>query len=395
MKVKNIIIAQDRYSILGGISTVNKLLGRAFDEAGYNVSYMALFDNTAGHPDAIEPDFVVNSGPLVNKTTHNRLVYTNPGPLGAVLAVKKCFTVLWDCYNTFRTRRYLRSFGKNTVVLTSMAKTADYMAKYAQSDAKKGIGYIHEFHSGYNSTYRLDEEKTLRKVAASYDSFVTLSEGDATLFAQWLNRPVEAVHNLIEPLSEEISEMVRLGEKKPIIQFVGRYGPEKGLNRILESFAACAADFPEWVLRINGNGLEEEILAVEKYLAQLDPETAQRVELGGVLNAEEVIEHFAESSLAVMASDFEGLPTSFLEAMQVGTPLISYPSSWALREMVPEVGYLAEEPSVEALQEQMRLAMSDAQLRAQKSALCREKSRTFSPEYVVRHWEELFESIHR
>lgn len=28
MKVKNIIIAQDRYSILGGISTVNKLLVR-------------------------------------------------------------------------------------------------------------------------------------------------------------------------------------------------------------------------------------------------------------------------------------------------------------------------------------------------------------------------------
>ena len=158
---------------------------------------MALFDNTAGHPDAIEPDFVVNSGPLVNKTTHNRLVYTNPGPLGAALAVKKCFTVLWDCYNTFRTRRYLRSFGKDTVVLTSMAKTADYMAKYAQSDSKKGIGYIHEFHSGYNSTYRLDEEKTLRKVAASYDSFVTLSEGDAKLFAQWLNRPVDAVHNPI------------------------------------------------------------------------------------------------------------------------------------------------------------------------------------------------------
>lgn len=85
----------------------------------------------------------------------------------------------------------------------------------------------------------------------------------------------------------------------------------------------------------------------------------------------------------------------FLEAMQVGTPLISYPSSWALREMVPEVGYLAEKPSVEALQEQMRLAMSDAQLRAKKSVLCLEKSRTFSPEYVVRYWEKIFESIHR
>jgi putative glycosyltransferase protein len=75
--------------------------------------------------------------------------------------------------------------------------------------------------------------------------------------------------------------MERLGEKKPVIQFVGRYGPEKGLNRILESFAACAADFPEWVLRINGNGLEEEILAVEKYLAQLDPETVSVLNWGG------------------------------------------------------------------------------------------------------------------
>ena len=395
MKVKNIVIAQDRFSILGGISTVNKLLGRAFKEAGYNVSYLALFDNTSGHPDAIEPDFVVNSGPLVNKTTHNRLVYTNPGPLGAALAVKKCFTVLWDCYNTFRTRRYLRSFGKDTVVLTSMAKTADYMAKYAQSDSKKGIGYIHEFHSGYNSTYRLDEEKTLRKVATSYDSFITLSEGDAKLFAQWLNRPVEAVHNPIERFSEEIREKVRQTGKKPVIQYIGRYGPEKGLGRILESFIACAEDFPEWTLRYNGSGSEEEVLALKEKLAQIDPEIAHRVEIGGTLNTREVLETFAQSSLAVMASEFEGLPMSFLEAMQVGTPLISYPSSSALQEMVPEVGYLAAEPSVEALQEQMRLAMSDAQLRAEKSALCREKSRTFSPEYVVRHWEKLFESIHR
>ena len=112
--------------------------------------------------------------------------------------------------------------------MTSMAKTADYMAKYAQSDSKKGIGYIHEFHSGYNSTYRLDEEKTLRNVATSYDSFVTLSEGDAKLFAQWLNCPVEAVHNPVEPLSEEISEMLRLGEKKPVIQYIGRYGLRRG-----------------------------------------------------------------------------------------------------------------------------------------------------------------------
>lgn len=224
---------------------------------------------------------MVNSGPLVNKTTHNRLVYTNPGPLGAALAAKKTFTVLWDRYNAVRTSRYLRSLGKDTVILTSMTNIAEYLVDYARKGQKQGIGYLYEFHSAFDSFHRTTRKEVLQEIGRYYDSFISLSEGDARLFAEWLNRPVEAVHNLIGPLSEEISEMVRLGEEKPIIQFVGRYGPEKGLNRILESFAACAADFPEWVLRINGNGMEEEILAVEKYLAQLDPETAQRVELGG------------------------------------------------------------------------------------------------------------------
>ena len=96
------------------------------------------------------------------------------------------------------------------------------------------------------------------------------------------------------------------------------------MGRILESFIACAEDFPEWTLRYNGSGSEEEVLALKEKLAQIDPEIAHRVEIGGTLNAKEVLETFAQSSLAVMASEFEGLPMSFLEAMQVGTPLISY-----------------------------------------------------------------------
>ena len=75
MKVKNIVIAQDRFSLLGGITTVNRILGRAFKEAGYNVSYLALYDNTGDNPDAVTPDFVIRAGSLVSKTTHNKLVY--------------------------------------------------------------------------------------------------------------------------------------------------------------------------------------------------------------------------------------------------------------------------------------------------------------------------------
>ncbi|WP_313968765.1 glycosyltransferase [uncultured Rothia sp.] len=397
MKVKNIVIAQDRFSLLGGITTVNRILGRAFEEAGYNVSYLALYDNTGNNPDATTPDFVIRSGSLVSKTTHNKLVYNNPGPLGAVLTAKKVFTALWDRYNAVRTRRYLHSLGKDTVILTSMTDIAEYLVDYARQGRKQGIGYLYEFHSAFDSFHRTTREKTLQDIGRYYDSFIALSEGDARLFAEWLNRPVDAVSNpnaFIDPeVQKKVLEVAQ--QKKPVIQYVGRYGAEKGLLRILESFIACAQEFPEWVLKLNGSGSQEVEQQIKDRVASLEPALAERIVVGGPLSSEQVLEAYAEASLTICASDFEGGPMSLQEGMRVGTPMVSYPSSYLLLDYLPEVGYLAEERSVEALTKQLRLAIGDDELRAKKSALCIDKSSIFSPEYIVRCWEKVFESIHR
>ena len=397
MKVKNIVISQDRFSLLGGITTVNRILGRAFKEAGYNVSYLALYDNTGDNPDAVTPDFVIRAGSLVSKTTHNKLVYNNPGPLGAVLAAKKAFTALWDRYNAVRTRRYLQSLGKDTVVLTSMTDIAEYLVDYARQGRKQGIGYLYEFHSAFDSFHRTTREKTLKDIGRYYDSFIALSEGDARLFAEWLNRPVDAVFNPNVYITPEIQQKI-MGidqQKKPVIQYIGRYGAEKGLMRILESFIACAPEFPEWTLKLNGSGNDETERQMHELLETLEPALAERIVVGGPLSSEQVLEAYAEASLTICASDFEGGPMSLQEGMRVGTPLVSYPSSYLLLDYLPEFGYLAEERSVEALTKQLRLAIGDDELRAKKSALCVEKSSIFSPEYIVQCWEKVFGSIHR
>lgn len=397
MKVKNIVIAQDRFSLLGGITTVNRILGRAFKEAGYNVSHLALYDNTGNNPDAVTPDFVIRAGSLVSKTTHNKLVYNNPGPLGAVLAAKKAFTALWDRYNAVRTSRYLCSLGKDTVILTSMTDIAEYLVDYARKDQKQGAGYLYEFHSAFESFHRTTREKALQDIGRYYDSFIALSEGDARLFAEWLKRPVDAVYNpnaFIDPeVQKRVLEVAQ--QKKPIIQYVGRYGAEKGLMHILESFIACAPEFPEWVLKFNGSGSQEVEQQIKDRVASLEPALAERIVVGGPLSSEQVLEAYAEASLTICASDFEGGPMSLQEGMRVGTPLVSYPSSYLLLDYLPEFGYLAEERSVEALTKQLRLAIGDDELRAKKSALCVEKSSIFSPEHIVRCWEKVFASIHR
>ena len=164
---------------------------------------------------------------------------------------------------------------------------------------------------------------------------------------------------------------------------------------ILESFIACAQEFPEWVLKLNGSGSQEVEQQIKDRVASLEPALAERIVVGGPLNSQQVLEAYAEASLTIGASDFEGGPMSLQESMRVGTPLVSYPSSYLLLDYLPEFGYLAEERSVEALTKQLRLAIGDDELRAKKSALCVEKSSIFSPEYIVRCWEKVFESIHR
>lgn len=257
-------------------------MGRAFEEAGYNVSYLALYDNTGDNPDAVTPDFVIRSGSLVSKTTHNKLVYNNPGPLNAVLTAKKAFTVLWDRYNAVRTSRYLRSLGKDTVILTSMTNIAEYLVDYARKGQKQGIGYLYEFHSAFDSFHRTASEEVLQEIGRYYDSFISLSEGDAQLFAEWLNRPVDAVSNpnaFIDPeVQEKVLEVAQ--QKKPDVQYVGRYGAEKGLMRILESFIACAPEFPEWILKLNGSGDDETERQMHELLETLNPALAEHIVVG-------------------------------------------------------------------------------------------------------------------
>ena len=83
MKVKNIVIARTVLAFLAVLRPLTGSWAGPLKKPGYNVSYLALYDNTEITPDAVTPDFVIRAGSLVSKTTHNKLVCNNPGPLGA------------------------------------------------------------------------------------------------------------------------------------------------------------------------------------------------------------------------------------------------------------------------------------------------------------------------
>lgn len=98
--------------------------------------------------------------------------------------------------------------------------------------------------------------RKLRRLAR----FVVLSHEDAALWQPDLDNVV-VIHNPLSFFPERQSECTR---KEAIA--VGRYVPQKGFDLLIEAWRTVARRHPDWVLRIYGDGMREELQAlIDRY----------------------------------------------------------------------------------------------------------------------------------
>lgn len=103
------------------------------------------------------------------------------------------------------------------------------------------------------------------------------------------------------------------------ILFLGRLHPKKGLDRLIEAWAALAAERPGWHLRVVGPdeaGHRAEIVA---HIARLG---APRVTFDGPLYGAERDAALAEADLFVLPTRSENFGLTVAEALGAGTPAI-------------------------------------------------------------------------
>ncbi|MFC7077587.1 glycosyltransferase [Haloarcula halophila] len=126
-------------------------------------------------------------------------------------------------------------------------------------------------------------------------------------------------------------------ERDRVVGFLGRLDEEKGIREL----AAVARDLPEDItFRFIGDGDLREWLEAE--LA--DEIAAGRVELTGWVDHDDVPEQLNDLSVLVLPSQpTEGLPTTILEALACGTPVLASPVS-GVPDVVRdgETGFLVE-----------------------------------------------------
>ncbi len=167
---------------------------------------------------------------------------------------------------------------------------------------------------------------------------------------------------------------------------VGRLYPQKNQKMMIEAFAKIAPQFPEWSLVIYGEGPERDFL--ESLVSSFKIQVSSRISLPG--RCETVIEEVAKSKVFCLSSDYEGMSNAMIEALCVGTPVISTKVS-GTDELIRngENGLLVDIGDTDGLAQAFEKLLSNQELREQLGKEGQKLANQFKTDTIVDQWEEL------
>ena len=174
------------------------------------------------------------------------------------------------------------------------------------------------------------------------------------------------------------------GERRKTVLAVGRLHEQKGFDLLLHAWQPIEDKYPEYTLRIVGEGPKRAELE-----AQIENLHLQHVTLAG--RSADMAKEYAAASLFVLSSRYEGLPLALIEAMWSGTPCVAFNCPQGPAELLADGrGWLVENGNVEKLTQQLidTLAHPDeAAARAAKAQAFAQA--TYSEAAIMPQWEKV------
>ena len=214
------------------------------------------------------------------------------------------------------------------------------------------------------------------------EQLVVLTEADKN---DWMRAGCTNV-TVIPNICSLDGQKIPMKSKKNVLLAVGRLHEQKGFDLLLQAWKPIEEKYPEWALRIVGEGPKrEELEALVKTLK------LKRVALLGRTN--EVINEYAQASLFVLSSRYEGLPLALIEAMWCGTPSIAFdcPNGPAAL-LTNDRGWLVANGNISALSKQIEYVIThpdEAAERAQKAQTYAQQ--TYSEKQIMPQWIQVIE----
>lgn len=260
-------------------------------------------------------------------------------------------------------------------------------------DGSKKIGELHvnranyrNFESGDSNFFKnLFAKFWMRSLVSKLkklDKFVVLTHEDRRSWHELSNVDV-----IPDPLSFVPTCVSSLTEKRVIA--VGRYVYQKGFDLLLQAWSEIEKQYPDWQLAIYGDGNRT---PYEMLVRQLGID-ACRCHLNGPTTNIQL--EYANSSLFVFSSRFEGFGMVLVEAMACGLPVVSFSCPCGPKDIIKdgEDGLLVENGNVQALAGALKRLMADESLRCSMGQIGMKNVQRFRIEKIAERWKVLFEGL--
>lgn len=231
--------------------------------------------------------------------------------------------------------------------------------------------------------YRTRRAEFILLVLAAFIArrMTVISESVRALYPAFLRGRIVAIPNPVEATDFSVSNR----EASRVFLSVGRLDPQKDQKILIDAFAVLAARYPDWTLRLVGEGPLRPDLEAQIAAAGL----LGRIQLPGIVR--DIAGEYARAAIFVLPSLYESFGLTSAEAMASGLPVIGFADCPGTNELVVdgETGILVRVRTPEALAQAMESLTQD-------SALCRrygqagaQRLSAFDPERITTIWETL------
>ena len=229
----------------------------------------------------------------------------------------------WLPYDLVKTCLKILFFRPDVVMVnTSLGNNAlrrdSIFLNLAHALGKKVVVHFHGFNVNYAKEINVERFLKMFKHASA---FIVLSNAIKTQLQAWgVKQPIYlSTTKVDERLLEGFDMGCRTGNIRNIL-YLGRVEREKGIYISLDVYALLQQNYPNLNFTVVGGGTE-----LDKAKRYAEKKNIKSITFTGPLTGKALAEQFEKADLYLFTSFHEGMPTSVLEAMCFGLPVVTRP----------------------------------------------------------------------
>ena len=246
------------------------------------------------------------------------------------------------------------------------------------------IPKIKEFHSSgvtiLKPTGIIEKVKhQLFLVLGRYQAQVILNEDEKKYY------PFQNLH--IIPNFIEINEKAEPLDREKTILAAGRIAPVKQFDHLIRVWCEIATDFPDWQVKIFGNGDEQLSLQLRELIEKLEVPNIH------LMGATSHLDHeMQKASVYAMTSATECFPMVLLEAQAAGMTVISYNCPHGPQNIITnnQDGILVPHNETAVFAQNLSALLKNESRRQQMGRMAKQKVKEFAKDKIMKQWNDLF-----